>query len=298
MKITDLAVKNHQFTIVVFLMLIVIGVYSYLKIPQAEDPDLPMPIVPVTILYPGASPIDLEELVVDKLEKSFKELENVKRIWSEIKDGLTTVVVEFTADSDPDKKYDEVVRQVQTTRPSLPQDLYLIEISKINAGETNIIQSALVSNAASYDELRIQAENLKDLIARVPGVKKAAAVAYPAKELRVALDLPKLSQLRITVTQVMNAIQSENANIPGGSVEIGPQKFNIKTSGNYRSLEEVEQTIVGANMGQIVYLKDVAHVDWDEEDPRYFGRYNGKSSIYHRQHDGGTEYPRRQEPDL
>jgi multidrug efflux pump subunit AcrB len=280
MKITELAVKNHQFTIVVFLMLIVIGVYAYLKIPQAEDPDLPMPIVPVTVLYPGASPIDLEELVVDKLEKSFKELENVKRIWSEIKDGLTTVVVEFTADSDPDKKYDEVVRQVQTTRPSLPQDLYLIEISKINAGETNIIQSALVSNAATYDELRVQAENLKDRIAKVPGVKKAAAVAYPAKELRVALDLPKLSQLRITVTQVMNAIQSENANIPGGSVEIGPQKFNIKTSGNYRSLEEVEQTIVGANMGQIVYLKDVASIGWDDEDPRYFGRYNGTRAVF------------------
>ena len=229
MKITEVAVKNHQFTIVVFLMLIVVGIYAYTKIPQAEDPDLPMPIVPVTILYPGASPIDMEELVVDKLEKSFKELENVKRMWSEMKDGLATVVVEFTADSDPDKKYDEVVRQVQTTRPNLPQDLYLIDIAKINAGETSIIQSAIVSQTASFDELRTQAEKLKDLIATVPGVKKASSLAYPAKELRVALDLPKLSQLRISITQVMNAIQSENINIPGGSVEIGPQKFNIKT---------------------------------------------------------------------
>jgi multidrug efflux pump subunit AcrB len=261
-------------------MLIVVGVYAYLKIPQAEDPDLPMPIVPVTILYPGASPVDMEELVVDKLEKSFKELENVKRIWSEMKDGLATVVVEFTADSDPDKKYDEVVRQVQTTRPDLPQDLFLIKISKINAGETNITQSALVSGTASWDDLRTQAENLKDLLAAVPGVKKADAVAYPARELRVSVDLPKLSQLRITVSQVMNAIQSENANIPGGSVEVGPQKFNIKTSGNFQSLGEVERTIVGSNMGQVVYLKDVATVNWDEEDPRYFGRYNGTRAVF------------------
>ncbi len=280
MKITETAVRNHQFTIVVFVMLIVVGVYAYLKIPQAEDPDLPMPIVPVTILYPGASPVDMEELVVDKLEKSFKELENVKRIWSEMKDGLATVVVEFTADSDPDKKYDEVVRQVQTTRPDLPQDLFLIKISKINAGETNITQSALVSGTASWDDLRTQAENLKDLLAAVPGVKKADAVAYPARELRVSVDLPKLSQLRITVSQVMNAIQSENANIPGGSVEVGPQKFNIKTSGNFQSLGEVERTIVGSNMGQVVYLKDVATVNWDEEDPRYFGRYNGTRAVF------------------
>ncbi|MFA6127914.1 MAG: efflux RND transporter permease subunit [Bacteroidales bacterium] len=280
MKISELAVKNHQFTIVVFVMLIVVGVYAYLKIPQAEDPDLPMPIVPVTILYPGASPVDMEELVVDKIEKSIKELDNVKRTWSEMKDGVATVVVEFTADSDPDKKYDEVVRQVQNVRPTLPQDLYLIDLKKINAGETNIIQGAIVSGTSSYDELRIQAEKLKDIIATIPGVKKADAVAYPAKELRVAVDLPKLSQLRITVSQLMNAIQSENANIPGGSVEIGPQKFNIKTSGNYQSLAEVDRTIVGSNMGQVVYLKDVATVNWDDEDLRYYGRYNGTRAVF------------------
>jgi multidrug efflux pump subunit AcrB len=280
MKITEIAVKNHQFTIVVFVMLIVVGVYAFTKIPQAEDPDLPMPIVPVTVLYPGASPVDMEELVVDKLEKSFKELDNVKRTWSDMKDGLSTVVVEFTSGSDPDKKYDEVVRQVQNVRPSLPQDLYLIDIKKINAGETCIIQSALVSATASYDELRTQAEKLKDIVATVPGVKKSESGAYPAKELRVAVDLPKLSQLRITISQVMNAIQSENANIPSGSVEIGPQKFNIKTSGNYQSLDEVERTIVGSNMGQVVYLKDVATVNWDEEDPRYFGRYNGTRAVF------------------
>ncbi len=280
MKITEIAVKNHQFTIVVFVMLIVVGVYAFTKIPQAEDPDLPMPIVPVTVLYPGASPVDMEELVVDKLEKSFKELDNVKRTWSDMKDGLATVVVEFTAGSDPDKKYDEVVRQVQNVRPSLPQDLYLIDLKKINAGETCILQSALVSATASYDELRIQAEKLKDIVATVPGVRKSESVAYPAKELRVAVDLPKLSQLRITISQVMNAIQSENANIPSGSVEIGPQKFNIKTSGNFHSLDEVERTIVGSNMGQVVYLKDVASVNWDDEDPRYFGRYNGTRAVF------------------
>jgi multidrug efflux pump subunit AcrB len=280
MKISELAVKNHQFTIVVFLMLVAVGVYSYLKIPQAEDPDLPMPIVPVTVLYPGASPIDMEELVVDKLEKSFKELESVRRIWTDIKDGLATVVVEFTADCDPDKKYDEVVRQVQTTRPSLPQDLYLIDIKKVNAGETSIVQSAIVSPTASYDELRTQAETLKDLVATVPGVKKAEAVAYPARELRVALDLPKLSLLHITVSQLMNAIQSENANIPGGSLEIGTQKFNVKTSGNYRDLDEVDHTIVGASLGQVVYLKDVATVSWVDEDARYFGRYNGTRAVF------------------
>jgi multidrug efflux pump subunit AcrB len=280
MKISELAVKNHQFTIVVFLMLIALGVYSYLKIPQAEDPELPMPIVPVTIIYPGASPVDMEELVVDPMEKSFKQLDDVKRIWSEIKDGVASVVVEFTADSDPDKKFDEVQRQLQMIRGNLPQDLYLLEAYKINAGETSIIQSALVSDETDIGELRNMAEDLKEILSQIPGVKKVTALAYPARELRISLDLPKLSQLRITVSQVMNAIQSENANIPGGSVEMGSRKFNIKTSGNYKSIEEVERTIVGGSAGQVVYLRDVAKVSWENEDPRYFGRYNGHQAVF------------------
>lgn len=280
MKITELAVKNHQFTIVVFLLLIALGVYSYLKIPQAEDPELPIPIVPINALYPGASPVDMEELVVDKLEKSLKELESVRRIWSEIKDGLATVVVEFTADSDPDKKFDEVQRQLQIARPSLPQDLYLLEAYKINAGETSIVQGALVSDGASIEDLREYGEKLRDILVTVPGVKKAFAVAYPEREVRVSVDLPKLSQLRIPVSQVMNAIQSENASIPGGSVEIGPRKFNINTGGNYKSLGEMERTIVGSNAGQVVYLKDVATVNWENEDPRYYGRFNGRPAVF------------------
>ena len=103
MKITKIAVRNYQFTIVVFLMLIAVGIYSFLKIPQAEDPEFPISIFPVYAIYPGASPVDLEQLVVDKLEDSFNELEDIKRIKTEIRDGVAVLVVEFSADTDPDE---------------------------------------------------------------------------------------------------------------------------------------------------------------------------------------------------
>jgi multidrug efflux pump subunit AcrB len=280
MKISESAVKNYQFTIVVFLLLVSLGIYSFLKIPQAEDPEFPISIFPVIAIYPGASPVDIEQLVVDKVEESFNELEDIVRIKTEIKDGVAVIVVEFSSDTDPDKKYDEILRQINSIRSALPQDLYSIETLKIQAGNTNIIQSALVSESADYKELRMYAEDLKDEISSVTGVKKADAVAYPEQELQVAVNLPKLSQLRITVNQVIGAIQSENANIPGGSIEIGPKKFNIKTSGSYKSLEEVQRTVVGTNMGQLVYLKDVADVGWRDEELKYYGRYNGKKAVF------------------
>jgi multidrug efflux pump subunit AcrB len=280
MKISELAVKNYQFTIVLFLLLIALGIYSFIKIPQAEDPEFPISIFPVFAIYPGASPADIEQLVVDKVEKSLNELEDIKSIKTEIRDGVAVVVIEFSSDTDPDKKYDEILRQMNSIRSSLPQDLYSLETIKIQAGNTNIIQSALVSEKAAYSELRKYAEELKDEISSVPGVRKADAVAYPEQELQVAIDLPKMSQLHITVSQVIGAIQSENANIPGGSIDIGSKKFNIKTSGSYGNIEEVRSTIVGSNMGQVVYLKDVADVSWCDEDLKYYARFNGEKALF------------------
>lgn len=280
MKISETAVRNYQFTIIIFLLLIALGVYSFIKIPQAEDPEFPISIFPIIAIYPGASPSDIEQLVVDKVEESLNELEDIETIKSEIKDGVAVIVIEFSSESDPDKKYDEILRQINSIKADLPKDLYSIETLKIQAGNTNIIQSALVSDSTDYRELSRLANELKDAIRSVPGVKKAEAVAYPEQELQVSLNLPKMAQLNMTVNQVIGAIQSENVNIPGGSIEIGPKKFNIKTGGGYRSLDEVRCTVVGSNMGNLVLLKDIADVSWKDEDLRYYGRYNGKKALF------------------
>ncbi len=280
MKITDIAVKNYQFTLVMFLLLVALGIYSLMSIPQSEDPEFDVPIVPVYAIYPGASPADMEKLVVDKIEKSLSELDDIKRMESSMKDGVASVVVEFTSNVDPDKKFDEVSRQVNSVRSSMPQDLYSLEAVKVSAGNTNIIQSALVSENAAYADLEKHAEEIADRIAAIPSINKAEAIAFPERELRVSIDLPRLSQLRLSISQVLGAIQSENADIPGGSVELGPKKFNVKTSGNYHHPDEVRTTIVGSSQDRLVYLKDVAKVDWDYEDMRYFGRFNGKRAVF------------------
>jgi multidrug efflux pump subunit AcrB len=280
MKISESAVKNYQFTIVIFLLLVSLGIYSYLRIPQAEDPEFPISIFPIIAVYPGASPVDIEQLVVDKVEESLNELEDIVKIKSEIKDGVALIVIEFSSSTDPDKKYDEILRQLNSIRSSLPPDLYSIEALKIQAGNTNIVQTALVSDSADFRSLRNYIEELKDEVTSVPGVRKAETVACPEQELRIAVNLSKLSNYHISVNQVIGAIQSGNANIPGGSIEIGPRKFNIKTSRNFRSIEEVTDAVVGSNMGQLVRLGDIADISWKDEDYRYLGRYNGHRAVF------------------
>ncbi len=281
MNLAAFAVRNRAFTIVVFAALVALGISSLFAIPKTEDPTFPYPNFAIVAIYPGASPTDLEELVVDPIEERIKELENVKELSASIEDGVAVVRVEFTAESDADKKHDEILREINSLRASLPDDLHSLEVQRFNAADVNIVQLALVSETAPYHELESRARDLDDALTAVAGVKTAETWAYPRREVRVAVDLGRLAQYRLSLSRVLGAVQSENANIPAGAVDVGRRKYNVKTSGNYESLDELRETIVGAaGGGRAVYLRDIADVQWNYAEVNYIGRYNGKRAVF------------------
>ena len=188
--------------------------------------------------------------------------------------------VEFSWDTDPDKKYDEVVREINALRPDLPQGLALLEVRKTSSGLVNIVQFALVSESASYRELESIAKDLRDAIERVPGVRKSETWAFPQPEVRVSVDLDRLSRLGVSVDDVANSIRASNANLPGGAVDAGARKYNLKTTGSYDSLPEIADTVIGAYDGRVVRVRDVAEVGWDTEEESYTGRFNGERAVF------------------
>src|SRR3989339_71415 len=119
MKIAEYAVKRYQFTIIIFLMLVVMGVSSIFMIPKSEDPPLDFPVFGVVAVYPGASPADMERLVADKLEKKLNELEDINTIKTDIQDGVVLLNIEFLAGQSSDTKYEEVLRQVNSAKTDL-----------------------------------------------------------------------------------------------------------------------------------------------------------------------------------
>ncbi len=280
MSIPAFAVKRYQFTVVVFLLLIGLGVNSLIGIPKAEDPTFPIPTFVVAAIYPGSTPADLEKLVVDPLEEKIKALDDVKSLKTEISDGLAVITAEFTPGVDADKKYDDVLREVNAVRPTLPAGLQKLDVKKFNASNVNILQIALVSASAPYSELEARADRLKKRLENVAGVKEAAKWAYPEQEVRVSLDLPRLAALGLTPQQVIGALQSTNVNIPAGSVDVGHKKFNVKTSGDYSSLEQVQDTIVTQGGGSVVHLRNVAEVAIEDADLTYIGRFNGQRAVF------------------
>jgi multidrug efflux pump subunit AcrB len=280
MSLWSFAVRRWQFTLVLFALLIALGVASFISIPRSEDPTFPFPATTITLVWPGADPTDMERLVVKPLEDAINSLENVKKIQSSAFDGLAVVHVEFHYGSDPEKKQDEVIREFNRIRPSLPSDLAQIDIVKNNPGLVNIVQMALVSDTASYRELKERAEALRDLIETVPGVRTSETWAYPATEVRVAIDLERLAHAGLTLGQVAQAIQGQNASIPGGSVDVGLRRFNLRTAGSYTSLETVADTVVGGGPGRIVRVRDIADVSWQTAEHAYTGRLSGQRAVF------------------
>src|SRR6266540_3685718 len=151
MNLTAFSVKNWQFTVIVFAMLAVLGLASWHSVPRMEDPALDFPTYTIVAVYPGASPIDLERLVVTKIEEHLDKLENVKHIDSHMRDGVATVKVEFEEDQDVDKKYDEVVREINALRPELPSELARLDIhgGSVEAG----LKAFSVRSSGSYETL-------------------------------------------------------------------------------------------------------------------------------------------------
>jgi len=280
MKITDFSVKNYQFTLIVFVMLIAIGVNSLLHMPRGEDPDFQAPQFNIVVIYPGTSPKDMEQLVVDNIEKKVNELDDIKRVRSRMEDGLAVLNVEFKYQTDPDKKYQDLVREMDALRGDLPKDILSIDILKFSPSDVNIAQFALMSETLPYKDMEEWSKELKKRLEKIKSLKNVDNWAFPQQQVRLSLNLEKMAQNKIPLTRVLGAIQNENVNIPGGSVEMGTKKFNIKTSGDYKTVDEISNTIVTGINGKLVYVKDIAEVHFDYEEQNYIARLNGRRSVF------------------
>ncbi|HTU64500.1 MAG TPA: efflux RND transporter permease subunit [Steroidobacteraceae bacterium] len=279
MTLLEFPIRRYQFTLVAFLCLIALGWYAFTKVPREEDPYFKIPGYTIAAIYPGADPKDLERLIAKPIEDRIAALDDVMKIETSIRDGVSFIAVEFETFVDADKKFDEVTREVNSLRPDFPAETQII-IRRFSPGLVNTMQIALVSEDAPYRELEDYARELKDRLKTVDGVRTAESWAYPSRELRVALDLKRMSELNLSPAQVIGAVQSENANIPAGFIDLGPRSFSLKTSGSYTSLDQVRDTVIASVEGRIVRIRDVADVSWNTAAYNYTGRFNGKRAVF------------------
>lgn len=279
MKISEYAVKNSQFTLVIFLMIIVLGITTILNMPRSEDPEMHAPAYLIIVNYPGTSPRDIEDRVVTPLEKVISGLDDIKRVRTSISNGVAVIRVEYKYSSNIDSKYQEIVREVNNKRAELPAEIAGIDIQKQQPSDVNVLQAALVSENAPRAKLQYYAEKLQDELEKVSALKQVSIFGLPGQQVRIELNLEKMSQMHLPVGAVINSLHSEMASIPGGSVDAAKLTFNIKTN-DFRTLEAVNNTIVYANGGKNIALKDITKVYYGYGEEKHIARLNGHRCVF------------------
>ena len=278
--ITRFFVDRWQFTAILFLLLIALGVGAVSAIPKSEDPITEFPGASVAVIMPGADAEQMERLVAIPLENAINGIEDVQDIQSSSRAGLAVVSVEFEWGVDPEEKFGEVIREVNVVRPSLPDGVVDIRYRRFNPAQSSVVQVALTSEDASFRQMEAYAKALRDSIERAPGVQQADVWGAPPAEVRISADLGRLAAYRLPLTAVAEALQREGQDTPIGAVEAGGRRFNLQASGSFNSLDEIRNVALRAEGGSIVRVGDVATVEWANDERPHVTRFNGQRAVF------------------
>lgn len=278
--ITRFFIERWQFTLVLFGMLFMLGLASVQAIPKSEDPIVQFAGVGVFVVLPGADAEQMERVVAIPIETALNGLEYVDEISSTSSAGLASISVQFEYGVDPEKKYDEVVRELNVLRPTLPSGITLIRADRANPAQTSIVQMALVSETAPIRQMEAYARELRDAVERANGVQQAEIWGVPAAEVRVTVDLDKLAAYQMPLGSVTEALEREGADLPIGSVESSGRRFNVEATGPFDSVEEIRSVVLRSANGAVVKVGDIANVEWANDEQTHITRYNGKRALF------------------
>ena len=274
-------VKNWQFTLVIFTAVMVLGINALLNMPRGEDPPFGAPIFSIVVVYPGTNPADMEKLIADPIEEELYQLSDVKKINTTINDGLIVMLAEFNFGVDIEGKNNDVIREINKIRSELPEGIVLLDIKKAASSDVVILQSALVSDTASMELMKDLAQNLEKDIEHIKDIKWVEIQASQEKEIHIDLDLDRMAAMKLGLNQVIGLIQANNINIPGGDIDLGQKKYNIKTTSEFKTIDDIRSTIVQVTpQGKTVTLGQIATIYYTEETTDHIARHNSHRAIW------------------
>jgi multidrug efflux pump subunit AcrB len=276
MRLPRLAIDNASFTWMVIIFLTVVGIRALMTMPRTENPEVTIPGSSIIVLMPGASPIDMENMVALPVEEALNELEDINVIASDIRDGIAVVSVEFEFNTDADEKYNEVVQQVNSIRSSLPDEIIQLDMWQWSISDMNMMQLALVSDSAPYADMEEVAEDLRKRIEKISSIRKVTYHGLPEQEIQIRLDFEKMAMVNTSIDHIVKAIETNNINIPGGDIDLGPASLSVKSSGSFQDLDEIRNCVVNSYRGKLIYLRDLAKVEYGYAEQNYVARYGAK----------------------
>ena len=279
MIVNELALKRQTTVMVLLVLLIITGIYSYMVLPRESSPDITIPYVFVNTTYEGVSPQDMEKLITLPLERKLKGLSDVEELRSTSSEGQSVVAIKFLPKVDIDDALQKVRDKVDQAKPDLPADLPDEPvITEVNFSDIPVIQVVL-SGPFSLKRLKNLAEDLQDSIESVQGVLKAEIVGGLEREIHVEFDLNRVRSYNVPFSTLVGAVRDANVNMPSGSVDIGSGRYLVRVPEDYSHPSEIFSIVAFVRDGKPVYLRDVATIRDHYKDPTTRSRLNGQQSV-------------------
>ncbi|MCF8068953.1 MAG: efflux RND transporter permease subunit [Desulfobacterales bacterium] len=279
MIISDTAIKNKISVIVLAMIILVFGVYSYIVLPRESSPDIPIPFVFVSTSYKGVSSSDIETSITIPIEKKLKGLDGVKKIKSVSSEGQSFINIEFVTDIDVDDAVQKVKDKVDESMGELPSDLEDDPaVFEVNFSEMPIVIYSLAGTCGNAC-LKNLADDLKDEIESIPGILEVEVTGGLEREIQIIVDPDKLAYYRLPIGMLQNVIYSENQNTSGGSITLGDGRYQLRVPGEFEKPDEIYNLVVSTFNGMPVYLKDVAEVKDTFKDEASRSRLDGNEAV-------------------
>ncbi|MBU4404024.1 MAG: efflux RND transporter permease subunit [Candidatus Aminicenantes bacterium] len=277
---TTFALRNRNTVFLLTLLLVLFGLIVYKAMPLELFPQINLPYVFVNTIYPGSSPVDIENLITRPLEKEINTINGIKQLRSVSSQDNSNIFIEFNSEVKIEKALQDVKDAVDKTKSELPNDLKLDPmVIDLDINEFPIINVNL-SGDFSIEEMRDYAEYLKDEIETIPEISKVQINGLNERQIQINMDPLKMEAYKLSFNDIEDAVSAENINIGGGELVVDKTSRSIRTEGEFKSIHEIGDIIVNQEDGKdIVYLRDVADVVDGFEDPLSYARLNRQTVV-------------------
>lgn len=278
MTITNWAIRHSVAVFVLMVILVGAGALSYQSMPRESFPDVEIPFVVISTVYVGVSGQDIETLVTTPIENELQRVRDVRQMTSTSIDNASIIVLEFEPIVRMDVALQRVRDRVDQARAELPAAAEDPEVAEISFSDFPVL---LINMSGDVGIARLQrlAEDLQERIERIPGVLDAMITGGVERQILIELDRRALDAHEMSINEVLDAIQSENVNIPGGTLDIGDQRFVVRTPGEVEDWRELENIVVRSVEDRTILVSDVATVRDGFADRETLARLGGMESI-------------------
>ena len=273
MSLYSSAVKKPVTTILVFVAVVIIGLFSLLKLPIDLYPDIDTNTIMVMTTYSGASSQDIEQNVTRPLENTLNSVEHLKHITSNSKENISIITLEFEYGYDIDVLTNSVRDKLDMVSSMLPDDAETPIIFKFSTDMIPIVLLSAQANESLPGLYKILDENVANTLARIDGVGTVSISGAPKREIHIYLDPARLEAYNLTAESVIQLVAAENKNVPGGTFDMGSDTYSLRVQGEFKDPTEMRNLVVGSKDGAVVRLSDVARID-DSVEERAQETYN------------------------